>query len=174
MDATSPPSTRPYLLRAMYDWCNDCGFTPHVVVRVDQTVQVPREYVQNNQIVLNISERSTSHLQLGNDYLSFKARFGGRSLDVMVPINRVLAIYAQENGQGMEFPPPAPDEPAPALLAEGGAASPAGATLRALSPVQQREPNESGERGEGDEPGLEPPPPPPTAPRPRPALKVVK
>ncbi len=103
MDAELP-STRPYLIRALYEWCTDNGFTPYVAVKVDQTVQVPREYVQGGEIVLNISYDATSSLKLGNEFIEFKARFGGQPRDIMVPVGRVMAIYARENGQGMAFP----------------------------------------------------------------------
>ena len=103
MDADLP-STRPYLIRALYEWCTESGFTPYVAVKVDQTVQVPREYVQGGEIVLNVSYDATSSLKLGNEFIEFKARFGGQSRDIMVPIGRVMAIYARENGQGMAFP----------------------------------------------------------------------
>ncbi len=98
------PSTRPYLIRALYEWCTDNGFTPYVAVKVDQTVQVPREYVQGDEIVLNISYDATSSLKLGNEFIEFKARFGGQPRGIMVPVGRVMAIYARENGQGMAFP----------------------------------------------------------------------
>ncbi len=104
MNALESNSTRPYLIRALYDWCTDNGFTPYVAVLVDDTVQVPREYVKNGEIVLNISFDATSSLKLGNDFIEFKARFAGIARDIMVPVNRVLAIYARENGQGMAFP----------------------------------------------------------------------
>jgi len=104
MNAPESSSTRPYLIRALYDWCTDNGFTPYVAVLVDDTVQVPREYVKNGEIVLNISFDATSSLKLGNDFIEFKARFAGIARDIMVPVNRVLAIYARENGQGMAFP----------------------------------------------------------------------
>ena len=103
MDAELP-STRPYLIRALYEWCTENGFTPYVAVKVDQTVQVPREYVQGGEIVLNVSYDATSSLKLGNEFIEFKARFGGQPRDIMVPIGRVMAIYARENGQGMAFP----------------------------------------------------------------------
>ena len=103
MDADLP-STRPYLIRALYEWCTDNGFTPYLAVKVDQTVQVPREYVQGGEIVLNISYDATSSLKLGNEFIEFKARFGGQPRDIMVPVGRVMAIYARENGQGMAFP----------------------------------------------------------------------
>lgn len=99
-------STRPYLIRALHEWCSDNGFTPHVAVKVDDSVRVPSEYVNNGEIVLNIGLDATSGLQLGNDFIEFKARFGGQPRDILVPVGRVIAIYARENGQGMAFPPP--------------------------------------------------------------------
>ncbi|NQW82199.1 MAG: ClpXP protease specificity-enhancing factor [Polaromonas sp.] len=110
MNALDATSTRPYLIRALYEWCTDNGFTPYVAVLVDDTVQVPREYVKNNEIVLNISMGATSSLKLGNDFIEFKARFGGSAREIHVPIGRVIAIYARENGQGMAFPGPVPSK----------------------------------------------------------------
>jgi stringent starvation protein B len=99
-------STRPYLIRALHDWCTDNGFTPYLAVYVDMSVQVPREYVKNNEIVLNVSFEASSSLQLGNEFIEFKARFGGVARDICVPVDHVIAIYARENGQGMAFPVP--------------------------------------------------------------------
>ena len=104
ISAQDTTSTRPYLIRALYEWCTDNGLTPYIAVRVDETVQVPREYVKNDEIVLNISLDATSSLNLGNDYIEFKARFAGTARDILVPVARVIAIYARENGQGMAFP----------------------------------------------------------------------
>ena len=104
MNSLDTTSTRPYLVRALYEWCTDNGLTPYVAVSVDDSVQVPREYVKNNEIVLNISFDATSSLTLSNDFIEFKARFAGSSRDIMVPMERVIAIYARENGQGMAFP----------------------------------------------------------------------
>lgn len=112
---TELPSTRPYLIRALYDWCSENGFTPYVAVKVDGSVQVPREYVQGGEIVLNVSMDATSSLKLGNDFIHFKARFGGKPREIMVPIHRVMAIYARENGQGMAFPVN-DEQTAPAVL----------------------------------------------------------
>ena len=100
-------STRPYLVRALHEWCTDNGFTPYVAVLVDDTVQVPREYVNNGEIVLNVSFDATSGMQLSNEFIQFKARFGGVAREIVVPMGRVIAIYAKENGQGMAFPAPA-------------------------------------------------------------------
>ncbi|MBP6394156.1 MAG: ClpXP protease specificity-enhancing factor [Giesbergeria sp.] len=106
MNAQESTTTRPYLIRALHEWCTDNGFTPYLAVRVDDSVQVPREYVKDGEIVLNVGIDATNALQLGNDYIEFTARFGGKPRDIMVPVGRVIAIYARENGQGMAFPPP--------------------------------------------------------------------
>jgi len=103
MNAQESPSTRPYLIRALYEWCTDNGFTPYVAVAVDESVQVPREFVNDGVITLNVSYDATSGLNIGNDFLAFKARFGGVSREILVPIERVMAIYARENEQGMAF-----------------------------------------------------------------------
>jgi stringent starvation protein B len=105
--ATAGTSTRPYLIRALHDWCTDNGYTPYVAVFVDATVRVPTEYVKNNEIVLNVGFEATSALKLGNETIEFKARFGGTSREIVVPVDHVIAIYARENGQGMAFPMPA-------------------------------------------------------------------
>lgn len=97
------PSTKPYLIRAIYEWCADNGFTPYLAVAVDEHTLVPREYVREGQIVLNISADATSRLNLGNDLITFVARFGGVARDLSVPIGNVEAIYARENGAGMAF-----------------------------------------------------------------------
>jgi stringent starvation protein B len=114
---TELPSTRPYLIRALYEWCSENGFTPYVAVKVNASVQVPREYVQGGEIVLNVSMDATSSLKLGNEFIEFKARFGGKPREIMVPVERVMAIYARENGQGMAFPVPEDDDGAQALTA---------------------------------------------------------
>ena len=114
IDATPAPSTRPYLIRALYEWCTDNGFTPYLAVTVDDSVRVPREYVKDGQIVLNLGLEATSALQLGNDFIEFKARFGGTAREIVVPVHQVSAIYARENGQGMAFPV-SPSQPAKAM-----------------------------------------------------------
>ena len=106
-------STRPYLIRALHEWCVDNGFTPYVAVHVDAQVQVPVEYVKNNEIVLNVGFEATSGLKLGNDVIEFRARFGGVARDIVVPVDHVVAIYARENGQGMAFPVPAGESSTP-------------------------------------------------------------
>jgi len=111
-------SRRPYLLRAMHEWITDNQQTPHVVVDAAlEGVEVPRQFVQNGKIILNISYSATNGLTLGNDLLSFHARFGSVTHDVMVPVQAVLGIYARETGQGMIFSendaPPSPDPNSP-------------------------------------------------------------
>lgn len=97
-------SSRPYLIRAMYQWMVDNGMTPHVLVdAVGESVQVPEKYVENNKIVLNIGPMAVNALRLGNDEVNFNARFAGKSMKVVVPVQNVLAIYTRENGQGMMF-----------------------------------------------------------------------
>ncbi len=151
-------STRPYLVRALHDWCTENGFTPYIAVHVGPTVQVPMAYVKNNEIVLNVSFEATSNLRLGNDFIEFKARFGGATQEIIVPVEHVVAIYARENGQGMAFPVPAAagagtasaaGEPAPAEPAHG-------LRLARSEPAPPADPED-------------PPPAPP-----RPALKRIK
>lgn len=100
-------STKPYLLRAIYEWCTDNGYTPHIAVVVDARTRVPMQFVKNGEIVLNISFEATSGLKMDNDVIGFSARFGGVSRDISVPVDNVIAIYARENGQGMAFEAPA-------------------------------------------------------------------
>jgi len=177
-ESSQGSSTRPYLIRALHDWCTDNGFTPYVAVFVDRSVQVPLEYVKNSEIVLNIGFEATSGLRLGNDTIEFKARFGGVARDIVVPIDHVVAIYARENGQGMAFPAPHADgaehpgsaiEPRPDSAVRG---------LRLASSDDAPPVPTIGPRPLGNEPGVagEPvPPEPPTGPGGgRPSLKRVK
>jgi len=162
-------STRPYLIRALHDWCTDNGFTPYIAVFVDAKVQVPQEYVKNNEIVLNVGFEATSGLKLGNDQIEFKARFGGSAREIVVPIDHVVAIYARENGQGMAFPVPsapgAVSTAGPTLLPAGAPAIRHPPRLAAVdspatAPVEVKPP--------------EPPPPAPPAGGKRPSLKRIK
>ncbi len=100
---SAEPSTKPYLIRAIYEWCTDSGYTPYLAVTVDENTRVPMEHVKNGEIVLNISALATSKLELGNEWVEFQARFGGVARIITVPIANVTAIYARENGQGMAF-----------------------------------------------------------------------
>ena len=99
----SETSTKPYLLRALYEWCTDNGYTPYIVVTVDARTRVPAEFVKNGEIVLNISFDATGNLKMDNDFIHFKARFGGVAREIELPVENVSAIYARENGQGMAF-----------------------------------------------------------------------
>ncbi len=176
MQAPETTSTRPYLIRALYEWCTDNGFTPYVAVLADETTQVPREHIKNGEIVLNISFDATSSLKLGNDFIEFKARFGGAARDIVVPVDRVLAIYARENGQGMAFPAlsrlQTPDHAPKTGLRTGGIAA---AVAIADAPAPRIVPLAT---VPGKDKGgyAEPPkaPKPPNTPRGRPSLKRVK
>jgi stringent starvation protein B len=165
MNASETTSTRPYLIRALYEWCTDNRLTPYVAVRVDDTVRVPREYVKDGEIVLNISMDATSALKLGNEYIEFKARFAGVARDIMIPLGRVMAIYARENGQGMAFPAEdAVPVPSPEMPTDVAAVSREGAQL-SLS---------VGPASRGAAGTEEPEPPRPGSTPRRPALKRVK
>jgi stringent starvation protein B len=156
-------STRPYLIRALHDWCTDNGLTPYLAVHVDRSVQVPAEFVKNSEIVLNASFEATSGLQLGNEVISFKARFGGTPREIVVPVSHVIAIYARENGQGMAFP--APTQAAPAGMEPLGD-EPRGLRLAPVAVPERLAPNSP--------PEDEPPDGPEPASGGRPSLKRVK
>jgi len=166
--ATAGTSTRPYLIRALHDWCTDNGFTPYVAVFVDSSVRVPTEYVKNSEIVLNVGFEATSGLKLGNDFIEFKARFGGSSREIRVPMDHVIAIYARENGQGMAFP-------APSAVGEG-AADDGGASVVPVRAAPRLALTETHIGREGVPAGASEPEPP--APEPpaggRPSLKRIK
>lgn len=98
-------SNKPYLIRALYDWICDNHYTPHLLVDTSvEELNVPLEYVEDNRIVLNISPSAVRDLDLSNDFINFKARFSGQSMNIYFPASAVLAIYAKENGRGMIFP----------------------------------------------------------------------
>lgn len=99
----SGTSTKPYLLRALYEWCCDNGYTPYIAVWVDENTTVPRQYVKNNEIVLNIGPSASHNLQIDNQWLSFSARFAGVAHEVWVPVGNVLSLFSRETGQGMGF-----------------------------------------------------------------------
>ena len=182
IDAKDTTSTRPYLIRALYEWCTDNGLTPYVAVLVDDTVRVPNEYVKDGEIVLNISFDATSSLKLGNEFIEFKARFAGSAREIMVPIGRVIAIYARENGQGMAFPMSVPqgarlpDQSPVSLVSVGEGrvnATDSEPNVVQLTHVQTESGKESGRlAGKGVGKGPTDPPRPPSGPRP--ALKRVK
>lgn len=129
------PSTRPYLIRALYEWCTENGFSPYLAVQVDASVRVPMDHVKNGEIVLNISFDATSGMQLGNEFIEFKARFGGVAREIVIPVSHVTAIYARENGQGMAFPPPVLSAAAPPASPAPTSASRQEPVLSALAPV---------------------------------------
>ncbi|WP_434630337.1 ClpXP protease specificity-enhancing factor [Chromobacterium sp. CV08] len=138
-------STKPYMIRALHQWCSDNGHTPYIVVWVNDRADVPLEYVKNNEIVLNIAYGATKNLQIDNDWISFSARFGGVSRDIWVPVGNVMSIFARETGEGMGF------EVEPAVEA-----------------VQERPAPEGDGRPDGDDPG------PGGRPSGRPSLRIVK
>ena len=163
------PSTRPYLIRALHEWCADNGLSPYIAVHVDASVRVPMEFVKNGEIVLNVSFDATSSLKLGNEFIEFKARFGGVAREILVPVSHVVAIYARENGQGMAFPSPVAASPS----------SDAG-SMRAVSPPAESGPSRGALHAvpvdsQAEEP-TEPTDPSPEGPAPggRPQLKRVK
>ncbi|HEX2825230.1 MAG TPA: ClpXP protease specificity-enhancing factor [Burkholderiales bacterium] len=114
-------SSKPYLIRAIHEWCSDSNYTPYLSVRVDANTRVPMEYVKNGEIVLNVSYDATHRLTIGNDLIQFTARFNGVSRECSIPVDAVLGIFARENGQGMFFQP---DETPAAAPAEQPAESP--------------------------------------------------
>jgi stringent starvation protein B len=96
-------STKPYFIRAIYEWCSDCGYTPYLSVKVDENTRVPVEYVKAGEIVLNVSLNATRNLTINNELIQFSARFNGVSREVSIPVDRVQGIFARENGQGAFF-----------------------------------------------------------------------
>jgi stringent starvation protein B len=120
-------TTKPYLIRAIYEWCADQGFTPYLAVAVDARTRVPREFVKDGQIVLNVAADATGQLQMGNEVITFQARFNGVAFPVSIPVAAVAAIYARENGQGMAF------EVGETLLVEDEEAGSAGETPAAVA-----------------------------------------
>lgn len=120
-------STKPYLIRAIHEWCTDSNLTPYITVRVDSATRVPAEHVRNGEIVLNVSYDATHRLTIGNDVIQFAARFNGVSRECSIPVEAVTGIFAKETGQGLLFPAEAaqngaaaPTEPPPGGPANGG------------------------------------------------------
>ncbi len=175
----SQPSTKPYLIRAIYEWCVDGGFTPYLSVQVDGATRVPLEFVRDGMIVLNIGPAATRNLTMSNDRVEFFTRFNGVSREVSVPVGAVTGIFARENGEGLAFqaearvegeavdsqsvPDAVPDQPAAApASAQSG---PVGLTLAEVSPPRPPEP------GTPQDPAT---PPTGAPPRGRPSLRVIK
>lgn len=157
MSEPTPTSTKPYLLRAIYEWCVDNGLTPYISVVVDANTSVPMEYVRDGEIVLNLGPLATSKLAMGNDAIECSARFSGSARELYVPVTAITAIYARENGHGMSFETertkPGADESAPGVSAPVVPISP-------IAAVPDSEPPDS--------------PTPPKSPGGRPALRRVK
>jgi stringent starvation protein B len=143
-------STKPYMLRAIYEWCTDSGYTPYLAVKVDASTTVPMEYVKKGEIVLNISFGATSGLKMDNDSIRFHARFGGVSREIYVPVNNVMAIYANENGQGMAFEPQLGGAEAAAPAEENNAPAPMLASVPA--PMAEAKSEAPSAPDDGDEP----------------------
>ena len=122
-------STKPYLIRAIHEWCSDSGLTPYITVQVNADTRVPTEYVKNGEIVLNVGNDAAHRLTIGNDRIQFAARFNGVSRECSVPIEAVSGVFAKENGQGLFFPreaatdtaaTPTPETTPPATSPNGG------------------------------------------------------
>ena len=147
----SLPSTKPYFIRALYEWCSDAGLTPYLTVAVDGTVMVPAEYVKDGEITLNVGADATTGLLISNEAVSFKARFRGAVREIMVPVARVRALFARENGQGMVFPVSESPEP-------GVGARPAGPALRSVqaAPGGQGDADAAAPQADGPKPGGRP------------------
>jgi stringent starvation protein B len=147
-------STKPYMLRAIYEWCTDSGFTPYLAVKVDASTTVPMEFVKKGEIVLNISFGATSGLKMDNDAIHFHARFGGVSREIYVPVHNVLAIYANENGQGMAFEVTGTAPEVTATAAPESALS----SVPSLASVPSSAPDSTGEQGAAKPDGDNEPP----------------
>jgi len=164
-------STKPYLIRALHEWCSDNGYTPYIAVVVDEHTVVPHEHVQDGQITLNVGTLATNKLVLGNEFIEFQARFGGVGRQISVPIGAVRAIYARETGQGMAFEPStySPDS------ADDDADVQSGQDKAPEAPVESR-PALSAVPAQPDDASDGPDDTPPSTPDPsaRPRLKVIK
>lgn len=156
-----PISTKPYMLRAIYEWCVDNSYTPYIAVFVNNRVQIPAGFANDAEIILNISSQATNALELGNEWLVFSARFSGVARKLEIPIENILAIYAQENGQGMAFPV---EKSAKSDTVETAAQRASSAPLSLVSAAEQQDDAQLGD------PHLPPAPPSGS----RPTLKLVK
>jgi len=117
-------STRPYLIRAIYEWCVDSGLTPYLAVRVDEHTEVPRSHVKDGEIVLNLSADAVRNLQMGNEMITCTGRFSGVPFDLMVPVVATIGIFAKETGQGLVFQSEDPQHPPPASSSGDGGSKP--------------------------------------------------
>jgi len=172
-NAVSELSTKPYLIRAIHEWCADSGYRAHIAVAVDENTRVPMEFVRNGEIVLNISADATNRLQIGNELIEFEARFNRIARQISVPIANVSAVYAAETGHGMAFdvakplalapsPPPAtrgPDEAsAPADAGSGAPGEPASPVSLVSIPSAGSGPGSADASGKPGAPDTDPPP----------------
>jgi stringent starvation protein B len=132
-------ATKPYLLRALYEWCVDNGYTPHLAVKVDSRTQVPSEYVKNGEITLNVSPSAVHKLQMGNELIEFSARFAGVARQISVPVANVYAVYARETGHGMTFDVDPAKSPTQSVAGSGPAA-PRDALASLPAPAASNEP----------------------------------
>ncbi|MGH7604006.1 MAG: ClpXP protease specificity-enhancing factor [Gemmatimonadaceae bacterium] len=132
-------ATKPYLLRALYEWCVDNGYTPHFAVKVDSGTQVPSEYVKNGEITLNASPSAVHKLQMGNELIEFSARFAGVARQISVPVANVYAVYARETGHGMTFDVDSP-KPGTQAVAEAAPAAPREAPVALPAPSSNEPP----------------------------------
>jgi stringent starvation protein B len=185
----SETSTKPYLIRALHEWCTDNGYTPFLTVTVDARTVVPREHIKDGEIVLNVGSLATYKLELGNEFVEFQARFGGVARQISVPIDAVTAIYARETGQGMAFEatpmsdvPTSPARDAPPAQApessEGNGGKRVGlASVPSAVPAAVPAAEAADDAGVAETPpdpdGPETPPPAPPE-RGRPTLKIIK
>ncbi len=175
-------STKPYLIRALHEWCTDHNYTPYISVSVDDRTIVPRAFVKAGEIVLNVSPLATHRLKITNEFVEFQARFGGVAYDLSIPIDNISAIYARETGHGMAFDvtkpeayvesrvdgDDAPEQPTTPLLLSSATVTP---LLRPISGArsdgEQRPSTDPQGPEEPDPPTPSPTPPPPAAPTPR-------
>ena len=173
----SETSTKPYLIRAIHEWCSDNGYKPYLAVAVDERTVVPREFVRGGEIILNVSIDATNRLRLGNDFIEFEARFGGVARQLSVPVDNVTAIYAAESGHGLSFEvekAPAVAEtsgPTPDDSGEPGADRPRLSALESPAPETRQSPALV---SDSSSPVPEPPEPSPPGGGGRPKLTRVK
>jgi stringent starvation protein B len=158
MASMGESSTKPYLIRALHEWCTDNGYTPYIVVQVNDRTMVPPAHVRDGQITLNIGNLATNKLLLGNDFIEFQARFNGVVEIVSVPVGAVSAIYARETGAGMGFEVQSDEEAEAAKSGREGTATPRDPS------AGTGQPGSNADNGPGDED--------PSPPRPR--LTIVK
>ena len=173
LSSTMPElSTKPYLIRAIYEWCADSSFTPYLNVKVDLNTRVPQEYVKNGEIVLSMSQQATRNLTIGNELIQFSARFNGVSREITVPIYAVQSVFARENGRGVFFHPEDAPEPVTSPT-HATATPPILQSVSMTSPVAPASPAPSMQNTSAETVPETPSPDKPKAP-PRGKLRVIK